>query len=553
MKYSRKFTAIVLMFVLCLTLAACTGNSPASTGGGATSTTPTGGGSASPSPTATDRQDVLVPGDLIEAPKGEDVKYADMITISIGDNIAVIDPFAQGAVSSVYLNIYTMIFDNLVYRTPDGDFVPQLATSWETNDMQTYIFHLRDDVYFHNRDKFTSQDVVNTFLLASDPSAAGAQADAIWRHVKSVTAIDEYTVEIVTTQVNSEFLYHLTVPGGGIINKAAREADPIRGSWVGTGAFYVSDFVSGDYVDVTRNDDYWGTLPITRVVRMRLIPEMAARTIMQLNNETQMSVVISPNDLDMFADHPDHVVYGFASNANHCLFFNLNHPIFSDRNFRMAVAHCVDRAEMAIAAGGNWMIPTQDGSWWGDTTPYRNTDLPLIPYDLDKAKEYLALSQYKGEELEIMTAPDALTISSQVLAEQLGRIGIKTRVFSTDIATLIGRSQYGSTSMEMLHFVAPFSLNASSARFMFYTGQGANRSSYSNAEVDRLLDLALEVPMDEQEAIYKKVQEIVYEDIPGLGLYERIQTIVTHKNLGGIIINADMYHDFRGIFMTLDD
>src|SRR5215470_18471452 len=60
--------------------------------------------------------------------------------------------------------------DTLVYRDPeDFKIKPQLAKSWKTPDDTTLEFELRDDVKFHNGDKFTADDVVYTIEYIGDP------------------------------------------------------------------------------------------------------------------------------------------------------------------------------------------------------------------------------------------------------------------------------------------------------------------------------------------------------------------------------------------------
>jgi peptide/nickel transport system substrate-binding protein len=54
------------------------------------------------------------------------------------------------------ITLYHM-FDNLmVCDLKTMQIVPHLATSWKIVDALTWEFKLRDDVTFHNRDKFTA-------------------------------------------------------------------------------------------------------------------------------------------------------------------------------------------------------------------------------------------------------------------------------------------------------------------------------------------------------------------------------------------------------------
>src|SRR5512141_680324 len=52
-----------------------------------------------------------------------------------------------------------LIFDALVQRDETFNVRPWVAKSWDVPDPLTYIFHLRDDVRFHDGRLLTSADV----------------------------------------------------------------------------------------------------------------------------------------------------------------------------------------------------------------------------------------------------------------------------------------------------------------------------------------------------------------------------------------------------------
>lgn len=552
----KKVLVILLAVVMIAGLAAC-GNKDdgaASSPAPGASTAPTTSTAPAPAPAPANPtasgSGVLVPGEIIEADESDDVKYADSIDILTEMNISTVDPYSTGGTSSACRVTYQMVYDRLTYfNTNTNEVVPELATSWETDDVQTFIFHLRDDVVFHNGDKFTAEDVVYSHDVAMENP--GSLAFDQWRAVTEMTIIDPYTIKIVIQAPDSSFAYNLALPGGAIINKRAREADPVTGAWVGTGAFYVSGFDSDNYTELTRNDNYWGELPKTRVLNLRFIPEVASRAVMLLNGGTDVCLSVGPTDMPVFVDNPDFIIYGYAANTTHSLTFSMINPITSDLNFRLAVAHALNRQEIALVSTGIWAKPTEDGSFWGDSTPYRNTDIPLLEYDIEKAKDYLAKSVYNGEVMTLITGPDTLALGGEMMVEQMRVIGINVEQLAMDVPSLVPVTMYGDPNMQMLHFVGPFELDPSSARVMLYPEMSANRASYNNPEVNELLDKVLGIAdVKEVEAIYKQIQLLVSYDIPQLSLYERIWTIVTNPRVGGININVDMNHDLRGIFMT---
>ena len=573
MRKIKIVVAILLALSLFAALAACGGNDqPAETGSTAPaptgSTAPSTAPSAPPAPTGTGIQEgtsvgeggltvtgtavagtidgTIGYGQVIEPLPG--TEFEDEINLIIEVPVSMLDPQSPAGTASVNRLTYVLIYNRLTYFTEHQELVPELATSWEANaDASVWTFKLRDDVTFHNGDKFTAQDVIDTWT--SSKNEPGSLAWDNWLEVDSMRAINDYEVEMTLVRGYSAFAYNLSLPGAGIVNKKAREADPVRGLWVGTGPFKIDDFITGTSIHFSRNDNFWKEPAITQRMNWVFVPEVAARTVMLLNGEMDVCLSVAPRDNDMFLGANDFIVYSYAANSTHSLTFSMIHPITSDWNFRMAVAHAINREEAALVSSGRWAKPTRDGAFLGDSTPFRNTGLPMIPQDLDKAREYLAASVYNGETLEILTAPDTLTVSSQMLQEQMREIGINATVRTADVATLVSQSRFGDTNLSLLQFVGPFELNPTAARVMLYPEMSANRATYVNEEINELLDKVLTEPDPaEQQRIYFRVQEIVAEEIPQLSIFERIWTIVTHGNVGGIKVNPDMNHDLSYIF-----
>ena len=66
--------------------------------------------------------------------------------------------------------INALLFDGLTGHDKDNQVVPRLAESWELDkDTNTYTFHLRQDVTWHDGEKFTAEDVKFTIEAIQDP------------------------------------------------------------------------------------------------------------------------------------------------------------------------------------------------------------------------------------------------------------------------------------------------------------------------------------------------------------------------------------------------
>ena len=457
------------------------------------------------------------------------------------------------AVPSTGWNL-TMIHDRLIERDPlTGNFLPGLAYDYETDDYQHFIFNLRQGVTFHNGDPFTAEDVVFTVESAQSTHAIGSWAAAAWNPVETARAIDNYTLEIILDDIDVDFIFQLTRPASGILNPRAVSADRETGAWIGTGAFQVVEFVSSDFVLLHRNENWWGGLPPTEVVRLRFVPDMATRTIMMQTGEAHLSFGTPVEDMDYFIASPNFETFSTTSNDPQGMQFNMNDPITGCYYFRRAVAHAICRTEIAFGSAGMWADGNIFGSYWGLGTEFRNENIQLPERDLDLARQYLERSVYNGEDVEIIVAIATFVRSATIIQMQLAEIGINIVINETDIGGISANAVFGGDH-QMVVFFTLITPSAGSARDAFRTGGGQNRASFSDPRVDYLLDTARTIgDVATRRAMYEEVQEIVSGSLAFQGLFWRVFGNVRVPELGGIILHPDPgSHDFRGIFVNVE-
>ena len=172
-------------------------------------------------------------------------KLADTIDVVIDNNpITNLDPAVPASQSPGTYWALIMTHDTLVTSAGNGNYDPNIATEWSTEDSKTYNFKLRDDIVFDNGEKLTADDVVFSCERALD--APGSPAAGQWASVETIKALGDYEVEMVLKKVNVNFLFNMSNTMTSILNRKAVEADIERGPWVGTGSFKVDDFLSGE-------------------------------------------------------------------------------------------------------------------------------------------------------------------------------------------------------------------------------------------------------------------------------------------------------------------
>src|SRR5699024_4668104 len=146
----------------------------------------------------------------------------------------------------------------------EGTPVPQLAKEWDiSDDGLEIVFHLRDDVEWHDGEPFTAEDVVFTYNIPLSDEYTGPRG-SYFSSIDKVEAIDDYTVKLHMNTANAQLVVRTTVYP--ILPKHLLEDIPVAEmdkadfntkNPVGTGAFKFGEWKQGQYVKFIANENYY--------------------------------------------------------------------------------------------------------------------------------------------------------------------------------------------------------------------------------------------------------------------------------------------------------
>ncbi len=196
------------------------------------------------------------------------------VTVAIESSPTNLDP--RIGVDAQSERIDELIFDSLVKKDAHFNLQPDLATSWDTPNPLTYIFHLRTGVKFQNGQPFTARDVKWTLDSMRDHTILTAKYQA-YRNVASIDAPDPQTIIIHMKQPDSALLWSLSDGALGIVPYGSGR--DFQQHPIGTGPFrFVSQELDKEVV-LERNPLSWQTVPKIARLRFEVIPDEMTRAL----------------------------------------------------------------------------------------------------------------------------------------------------------------------------------------------------------------------------------------------------------------------------------
>lgn len=376
----------------------------------------------------------------------EPVKGGDLV-VAMAVTLPTVDPHASTGVATRYIAAH--LYESIVTRGETGDIIPQLAASYDmSDDATTYTFTLRDGVNFHDGSALDAGDVVASWERMKEKGVD----QGVMELVESFEEVDDLTVKVTMTESHPTFLDSLSSPRVivGIMPEEIAGLPKEEFKAVGTGPFKFTEWVPDSHIKLERFEEYSqqeeGTVrdgfggkrtAYVDTVTFRTVPEAGAQIAGLLTGDYHIADQVSPQDVPRLeASQEVSAVKVLPWYMVHQT-FNLTKPLGADDNFRKAIQTGLNlEVLLDFATGGNYVL---GHGWQYDGFPYYS-DVGKETYnvgDVEKAKELLAQSSYNGEEIEILTVSDeaALRDYAIALADQLGKLGINTRINAQNAAT----------------------------------------------------------------------------------------------------------------------
>lgn len=484
---------------------------------------------------------------------------AGELKVGLGTEATTLDPHFYNLTPNS--EIAYQIFEYLVSWDGSEHIGHGLAATWRQPSDDSWEFHIRPTITFHDGTPLKADDVVFSIQRAANvPNSPGSFAQFTARIAK-VEAVDDLTVLIHTKGPHPYLLSDLTQLA--IISRkhgeGAATSDYDSGkAAIGTGPWRYREWVRGDRLILERNPTYWGRAPKWKQVTFKPITSPAARVnallagdvdiinqipsadYARLKEENNVNIAqMTETRLFYFAPDVQRDASPFVTDKN-------GQPLKSnplkDVRVRRAISKAMNRDQLVDR------IMDHIGEPAGQMVPYAisgaSKKLKPEAQDIEGAKQLLKEAGYPDGFGITIHGPNDRYLNDakvvQAVAQMLTRIGIAVKVetlpksiYFTKVANYEFSFQYIGSSADTgggAYALAKYVLHTPDSA----KGMGAgNRGHYSSAKVDSLIDEAGTWFDDAKREMLlaEAAEHAIGEDVAIIPLFFGLNTWAMHKPL----------------------
>ena len=318
---------------------------------------------------------------------------------------------------------------------------------------------------------------------------------------------------------------------------------------VGTGPFKFQDWTRGSHITLVRNDDYWKpNKPYVDKIIIKIIRDSAMLLAALTTGEVDFVFRGLPYEAyETMKKNPAlQVLVDYKPNYKLHLGFNNKHAILSNLAVRRAIAHAIDKKDIAAKATSNVCRPS-DRVYAPEILP-PNPDLTLYPYDPKKAEEMLDRAGYprKGGGMRfpllvlVRTGEAEEEKAADLLKDYLKAVGIDLTLKKGDFNTILqleANYQFDLTLVKRwIHPLYDYQQHHTS--WIRPGTTMVNVLQYSNPKADHWYDQWAyhATSAEDRNKALLNVEKIISEDIPEIPLFDTAWMYVWSKRVGNAFV-----------------
>ena len=454
--------------------------------------------------------------------------------------------FNNRTVTLIAWNFHEALF------TFDGDYatVPMLAEGIDVSeDGLTNTITLRQGVPFHNGEEMVANDVVASFNRWMPISSLG---QAIQEFLESITAVDDYTVEIKLTSPLVALPSMLARQSQGLAIMPASIMENAGGEplatedYIGTGPYRFVEFQADrftllerfeDYVGVdTAHSGYAGAKPAhLDELEFVPVPDEAARLAGLQSGEYHYLEEIIPDQIEAIGDNPDVTIEILPPRSYGVIFMNTAGGLTTDVNIRLAAQAAISVEPLAQASHGEGYFEPGPGIMLPQTA--WDSDVGSESYnqgDPEKCQQLLDEAGYDGTPIRLITTQEDLgDYNAAVVAQQQleeGGFTVELEVF--DEATLDEHleddERWEMTTDSIVFRPDPVLIRP----FASCTAEGKWCTDEKVAVVERL-----QTEQDEEArfAAFEELQQLWYDQAPAVKITDQFGVAALASSVQGLL------------------
>ncbi len=472
--------------------------------------------------------------------------------------IASLDPAFAKNQSIIW--VVHQIYNTLIETDDNLNMMPSLAKSWDvTPDRLIYIFHLHNDVFFHDNEAFvnakgrrmTAYDVEYSFKRIIDKNTASSGAWIFNGRIDSLNgfkAINDSTFQLTLTKPFNPILGLLSMKYCSIVPKEVVEkfGKDFRSHPCGTGPFQFKVWEEGQALILTRNNNYFekdsagNRLPYLDAIKTTFFDNKATEFLLfqqgqiDLQNDIDASFkdeILSKKgelkkewkDKIILSKHPylNTEYLGILEDTGNMV---VQHSPLRQLKLRQAINYGFDRRKMMLYLRNSIGIPAESGFVPAGLPSFDSSLVKGYRYNPQKARQLLQEAGYKNGQglpvIKLLTVAVYADLGS-FIAKELEDIGIKIQVEVVQKSLLLEQTAKSQALFFRGSWIADYP-DAENYLSVFYSKNPAppNYTRYSNPRFDVLYERSLIENNDSIKlSLYRQMDQIMMNDAPVVPLW----------------------------------
>jgi peptide/nickel transport system substrate-binding protein len=487
------------------------------------------------------------------------------LRIAVGGAFTSMDPHYHTLTPNNAMNKH--VFDRLVDADENFRLRPGLAESWAPVGDTTWEFRLRRGVTWHDGTPFTAEDIVATFARVPEVRNSPGSFVIYTRSVQRLEVVDDHTVRMHTA-TPYPLMPNLMAGLPIISRKVAPNTDTAEfnngRAAIGTGPYRLVSYSPGSQAVFERNPNYYGAAQPWSRVDYRVIPNDGARIAALRAGDVDVIDAVPTRDVETLKANPALAIASQPALRN--IFLYLDHardrpPGVSgsngealagsplrDNRVREALSIAINRPAIVRQVMSGYATPS--GQFLAAGVMGHDPSIAAPALDAARAQRLLAEAGYPNGFRVVLAGPNNRYVNDeqvlQAVAQMWSRIGVKADVQAMPSNVYfarsardefpVGLSGWGTSSGEPDSPMVALIASKDPAR-----GRGtSNRSGYSSAEFDALLDRALStIDPAPREDFYRQATRVAMRDHAIIPLHHQVNIWASRRAVKVIARNDE--------------